>query len=229
MRVTRVVSWPHDRCWQSDVQTAAECPAGGPGATGAPDDGGGAPAPRPPPAPMMSAPPPPRRGGLGTALGAAALAVATIAMALAAMGFLRRPATDSAVTQSPTSASATTTTAADKALCEAVAPILADGDKVNNVYLAAGPAGSAGRDAALPKYVADIRDWVDRAQSILHENPDAQEFLRRSLQRFLDDNKLLALGLRPGRMQPYNEALYSDSMAAYNGPIALCEEVGVKW
>ena len=178
----------------------------------------------------MTAPPAQRRG-LGTALGAAALAVATAALVVAGMSFMRQPAkeADAAGASTPASGSATDTSAADKALCTAIAPVMADSDKVVNDYLALGAPGTPARDAALPKFASDTLDWVRRAQEALDDHPDASPFFRRSLQRYLDDHQLLAVGLRPGPLKPYNEGLYGESMSAYNGPITVCDKLGVKW
>ena len=181
----------------------------------------------------MSAPPPvtappAQRRGLGTALGAAALAVATAALVVA---LTRHPAkeVDAAGASTAASGSATDTSAADKALCTAVAPVLADSDRVTNALLASGAPGTPARDAALPTFSTDTTSWVKQAQKVIDENPDASGFLRRSLQRYLDDSQLLAVGLRPGPLKPYNDQLYYDVLSAYDGPIAVCEKFGVKW
>ena len=81
----------------------------------------------------------------------------------------------------------------------------------------------------MPKFASDTKDWIKRTQDALDSNPDASGFLRRSLQRYIDDFHLMAVGLRPGPAKAYTENLYSDSLAAYDGPIALCGDLGVKW
>ena len=169
---------------------------------------------------------PPRRGGLAAAGIAASLAAAVAALVVGGIALTRHPAPS---TVGAASTSATDTSAADKELCTAVAPVLADSDKVTNAYVNLGKPGSPERDAALPKFVDDTKDWVKRGQDALDSNPNASGFLRRSLQRYIDDFHLMAVGLRPGPAKAYNENLYSDSLAAYDGPIALCGDLGVKW
>ena len=180
------------------------------------------------PWPLQPAPAAPRRGGLATAGIAASLALASAALVVGGIALARHPATTAAGSTS-TSASPIDTSASDKALCTAVAPALADSDKVTNAYVNLGKPGSPERDAALPKFVDDTKDWVKRGQEALDAHPDAQGYLRRSLQRYLDDFRLLTDGLRPGQLKPYNEQMYSDSNSAYNGPLTVCSHLGVKW
>ena len=70
---------------------------------------------------------------------------------------------------------------------------------------------------------------MKRGHEKLEAHPDASPFFRRSLQRFLDDFQLLAVGLDPGPLKPYNTELWYDSNSAYNGPITICDKLGVKW
>ena len=184
----------------------------------------------------MSAPPPvtappAQRRGLGTALGAAALAVATAALVVAGMSFMRQPAkeADAAGASTAASGSATDTSAADKALCEAVAPALAEGDRVSNAYTDLGDAGNPARDAATPKFVDDTINWIQKAQGVLDAHTDASGFLRRTLQQFLDDSSLLAIGTRPGTLPKYQETRWESMMSSYNGPLSTCKKLGVKW
>ena len=170
---------------------------------------------------------PQKRGGLATAGIAASLALATAALVVGGFALTRHSSPASAADR--TSTSATDTAAADKALCTAAAPILAESDRVTNAYFGLGDPGTPARDAALPKFSTDTLDWAKRAQEVLDAHPDAQVLLRRSLQRFVDDFQLLAVGLRPGPLKPYNTELWYDSNSAYHGPISVCEKLGVKW
>ena len=153
--------------------------------------------------------------------------MATAALVVGGIALTRHPAP--AAESASTSASASDTTEADKKLCTEVAPALADSDRVTNAFVKIGDPGTPERDAALPKFIDDTKDWVNRAQKALDAHPDAQGYLRRSLQRYLDDFRLLVDGLRPGKLKPYNENAYSDSNVAYNGPLNVCNSVGVKW
>ncbi len=181
-------------------------------------------------------PPPeqrPRRGGgllagLGIAL---ALLLSAAALVVGVVALVRQPATSASSASSTTSApsQAGDTTAADRALCTAIAPIMGDSDRVSNAYTNLGAAGTPDRDAATPQFVTDTKDWTHRAQEALDAHSDVQPFLRHSLQRYIDDRQILVAGLRTGPLPPYQDAIWTDSMAAYNGPITACGDLGIKW
>jgi hypothetical protein len=158
-------------------------------------------------------------------LAIAALVVGVINLALP---------TPAPVAATPPSASSSTssagdTTAADRALCTAIAPLMAENDQFSNAYIRLGEAGSPARDQALPKFVGDSQDWVKRVQPILDQHPDADSYLRRTLQRFLDDRSLLVSDMGPGPLTSYANALWADSLGAYSGPLHVCGGVGVQW
>lgn len=130
----------------------------------------------------------------------------------------------------PSSAPAATDTAeADRALCTAIGPLLAEGDEINNAYGDLGEAGTPARDAATAKFIRDSLDWVRRVQPIIDQHPDADRFLQRSIQRSVDDTHLIALDLEPGPLPQYLRTLFSDSVGAYSGPLHICEQLGVTW
>ena len=156
-------------------------------------------------------------------LAAAALLVTVIA--------LIRP-TPAAI---PASAPITTTpapvdtTAFDRALCTAIAPLMTEVNRISNTYLGLGEAGTPARDRTLPKFISDMQDWIGRVQPILDQHPDARPFFRRSLQRFIDDRNLLVSDLKPGPLPTEAYAMWSDSLGAYSGPLRICDQLGVKW
>ncbi|EFG75719.1 hypothetical protein HMPREF0591_4376 [Mycobacterium parascrofulaceum ATCC BAA-614] len=92
-----------------------------------------------------------------------------------------------------------------------------------------GAAGSPAWNAAQPKFVRDTKDWLTRAQPVLDSHPDAERFLRRSLQRFIDDQRNLVADLEAGPWQPYDQNLWDDTTGAGAGPQAICWDLGVKW
>ena len=138
----------------------------------------------------------PWKAVIAAALAAAALVVTVIT--------LLRP-TPAAV---PASAPITTTpapadtTAFDRALCTAMAPLMDEINRISWTYEALGEPGTPARDSALPKFISDVQDWIGRVQPILDQHPDARPFFRRSLQRFIDDRNLLVSDLKPGRGRP---------------------------
>lgn len=176
-------------------------------------------------------PPPARRNkGLMVAVAAAILAIGALVVGVID---LARPAPTSSrsapAPTSPTPAPPQNTTEADRALCQAISPLMADIDRISNTYMGLGPGGSPQRDSALPKFISDIQDWGKRIQPVLDSHPNVDPYFERSLQRFIDDRKLLAADLEPGPTKAYDEAIWSDSMAAMGGPLSTCYDVGVQW
>lgn len=121
------------------------------------------------------------------------------------------------------------TTAADRALCASIAPLMGESDTFTNSYMDVGEPGSPAWDAATPKFITSTQDWIRRIQPLVDANPDVDPYFQRSLQRFIDDRHLLVVDLTPGPLTPYARALYEDSVGAYSGPLHVCDGLGVKW
>ncbi|WP_317188931.1 hypothetical protein [Mycobacterium avium] len=154
----------------------------------------------------------------------AALVVGTIALGRTT------ESTPSAQNASSTSTSpAGDTKAADRALCTAIAPLMAEDDRTSNTWRNSGDPGTPARDAALPKFRSDTENWVGRIQPILDQQADANPILRRTLQRFIDDRILYVWNARPGPPEEYDNEIWADSLSAYGGPLTICNELGVKW
>jgi hypothetical protein len=166
-----------------------------------------------------------------------AIALATVAVVLAAAALIvsvvrggqsPAPATPTAQpSTSPTAAS--DTSAADKALCESIAPLMTESDRTSNEYTNTGDAGTPARDAALPKFIADTEAWIPRIQTVLDAHPDVRPLFKRSLQRYIDDRQLLVWNVEPGPSRSYDESTWADSLAAYGGPLRICHDLGVHW
>jgi hypothetical protein len=208
---------------------------------------GGSPTPYLPPGgpfatpPGPSVPPPPAFGsggggrgrGVLTAIGvvlAVVLSAAALIVALVRGGASPTPGTPSAQSATPsTSTAGTDTTAADKALCDAIAPLMTESNKEANDWASSGEQGTPGSDAGLPKFVADTKDWVRRAQAVVDEHPDIDPFFRRALQRYVDDLSLYVINVRPGPKQIYDSAAWADSLVAYGGSKSICRDLGISW
>jgi hypothetical protein len=163
---------------------------------------------------------------IATVLAAAALVVGVIA--------LIRPTPSASPASAPRSSAPTLAqpqdiTTADRALCTAIAPLMTEDDHQVNTYVGLGAAGTPARDAALPKFISDTQDWVRRIQPVVDSHTGTDPFFERTLQRFIDDRKLLAVDLEPGPLKEYDQEIWSDSMAAYGGPLFVCSELGIKW
>jgi hypothetical protein len=157
-------------------------------------------------------------------LAAAALVIALVGRGKQADG-TPPVASSTSATQSPT----TDTAATDRALCEAIAPLMSETDKTSNDFFALGEQGSPARDAAIPEFVATTQNWVGRAQAVLDSHPDVQPFFGRSLQRYIDDLDLYIKNIAPGPKQTYDSAAWTDALVAYGGPLAICQDLGVTW
>jgi hypothetical protein len=179
------------------------------------------------------APPAPRRHtGLLTAGVVVAILLSTAALVVGIInltGPTPAPAAAAPTSTSPSTSSTGDTTAADRALCTAIGPLMAENNKFTNAWADLGESGTPAKDAALPKFISDTQDWISRAQPILDQNPDASAFFRRSFQRFIDDQHLLAVGIAPGPFPAYATALWVDSIGAYGGPLRVCYQLGIRW
>jgi hypothetical protein len=130
---------------------------------------------------------------------------------------------------SPTSTPAADTTSANRALCQAIAPLMSESDSASKAYINTGAIGSPERTAATPKFVSDTKDWASRIQPVIDAHPDVDPYFARTLQRFVDDMRLFVTDLDAGPFQPYDETVRNDSLAAYSGPLRTCYDLGVRW
>ena len=154
-----------------------------------------------------------------------AILLAVTAVVIALMSLLSQPAPPPAASSSSPQAA----TAADKALCRAIGPLLKENDDRSNAFLASGQPGTPQRDAALPKFVSDTQDWARRTQQVLDAHADPPRFTTRALQRYVDDMQLFVASVRPGPGTQYDEAAWTDSIVAYGGPLATCQQLGISW
>jgi hypothetical protein len=184
----------------------------------------------PPPQPT---PPPRKRGLLITAGLVTAILLATAALVVGIIG-ISRPTTTTLANPTPPAASptrsgVTDTTAADRELCEAVAPLIRESADDGRSFVSLGPTGTPARDAGIPQYQASVSDWVNRTQPILDQHPDADAFFKRTLQRFIDDTRIYATSIRPGPETDADTAAWNDKLVAIGGPFDICHRLGVQW
>jgi hypothetical protein len=154
---------------------------------------------------------------------AVAIVLALAALVIALVSPTSQPA------QAAGPASPQATTAADKSLCQAIGPLMKENDDRSNAFLATGQPGSPQRDAALGKFVSDTQDWARRTQQVLDTHANPPRFTTRALQRYIDDMQLFVSSVRPGPGTQYDEAAWTDSIVAYGGPLAACQQLGVGW
>lgn len=188
----------------------------------------GAPGTGPVQAPQLL-PPHPRSGRglpLGLALGAVLLSTAALVVAL--IGLVREPDQMSRTVPSPPATTATATDSGDRALCEAIAPLIKESSANKNDFVELGEPGSPERNAGIPNFVEVTQDWVSRAQEVLDAHAEPPRYLTRTLQRYVDDMRLFVDGLRPGPEDDADRALWTDSIGALGGPLTACLDQGIE-
>jgi hypothetical protein len=164
--------------------------------------------------------------GAGVAL-AIVLAAAALVVALVAHDNKAAPPSGAASTRSSTEPQSTET--ADRALCQAIAPLMKEGDARAKAFVNLGQSGTPERDAGIAQFVADTQSWADRVQKVLDQHKDPPRFLTRTLQRYIDDVRLYAVNIRPGPATEFDTAAWNDSVVAYGGPVGVCPTLGVQW
>lgn len=174
---------------------------------------------------------PRRRSGQGLTLGLGLVAVllSTAAFVFALIGLVREPDQMSRTEPSP---SATTTAATvsgdDQALCEEIAPLIKESSRNKTDFTGLGEPGSPERNAEIPSFVDKTQDWASRAQEVLDAHAEPPRYLTRTLQRYIDDLRLFVDGLRPGPSPDSDRAIWTDGVAALNGPLQVCAALGVE-
>jgi hypothetical protein len=159
---------------------------------------------------------------------AVVLAVAALIVALVRGGESSAPATPTA--QPTTSSTPTTggdTTATDKALCEAIAPLIKENSARKRAFTDLGPDGSPERDAGLQDFRDKTQDWARRAQNALDEHANPPRYFTRTLQRYIDDTRLIVANLRTGPSTESDTAAWNDSLVALAGPFEVCGKLGI--
>jgi hypothetical protein len=169
-------------------------------------------------------------------LAATALVVGVIALVVGVIVLVRpAPSAPSAPppVAAPASSSAhpTGTTEANRAFCTDIAPLMTESDKTAQAF--SHPAKNSPEwKAGVPAFVNDTKTWVVRMQPVIDSHGDADPFLLRSMQRFVDDRRSLVADLEAGdgaEWRPDDQTSWNDSLLAGSGPLSACWDLGVKW
>jgi hypothetical protein len=170
------------------------------------------------------------------AVGLASAILLSIAALIVAVIDLNRPTASTSTSQSssvaspsPSPSTTADTTAADRALCEGAAPLIRESAERGRQFVDLGQSGTPERDAGIPSYQASVSDWVKKIQPILDQHADADAFLKRTLQRFIDDTRIYAASIRPGPENDADAAAWNDKLVAIGGPFEICHRLGVEW
>jgi hypothetical protein len=119
---------------------------------------------------------------------------------------------------------------ADKALCEAIGPLMKESDESKQFYQASGLPGSPERAAVIPKFKTDTLDWAGRVQQVLNEHSEPPRYLTRTLQEYIDGMLLYTENIYADR-QPdsFDKATWDSAVVAYGGPLGTCQKLGALW
>lgn len=159
---------------------------------------------------------------------AAALVTAIIGLARSESSEGRAPAGSVAASPSSTTRPANTT-GADRAFCSGIAPLMAESDKSGQAYIHLGTPNSPEWKPGAQTFITDTKAWLDRMQPVIDSHGDADPFLVRSTQRFVDDRRYLVEDLDSGNWEQYDQTIWNDSLSALSGPLTACWNLGVKW
>jgi hypothetical protein len=204
------------------------------GSYGPPAAQGPQPQPTAPVSPGAPLPPqPPKSSRLGVLLGLIAVLLAAAALVVS---LVREP---KAATPAASPAPSTTPTAAvpaeqvfvddaDRALCEAIAPLMREVSEENRVFAKLSP-GSPEQGTAIPGYRALIEDWASRIQPVLNIHANPPRFLTRTLQAYIDDKLLYVELVQPGYVDPFDSATWAQASVDGGGPLGTCKRLGITW
>jgi hypothetical protein len=169
---------------------------------------------------------------LAAAVGAAiVLAAAALVVGIVALVRPAPSAPPPAAAPSSSSAHPTGTTEANRAFCTDIAPLMTESDKTAQAF-SHPEKNSPEYQAGVPAFVGDTKAWVGRMQAVIDSHGDADPYLLRSMQRFVDDRRDLVADLEAGsgaEWRPYDQTSWNDSLAAGSGPLSACWNLGVKW
>ena len=175
---------------------------------------------------------PPARKGAGLLTGGVALAVllGVAALALSIVSVVHGPKTTTPRESPRVEAQKLFVEDADKALCEAIGPLMREETERANAFLATGEPNSPERKAAIPDFKRSTLEWANNVQSLLNEHADPPRYLTRTLQDYIDGMLLYSENMYPDRpADAYDNQTYDSAAIAYGGPLGTCYKVGIRW
>jgi hypothetical protein len=156
-------------------------------------------------------------------LGAAALVVS-----LTGVGRQSTPSTPGTSTSATPMASGDTTEA-DRALCQAIVPLIKESIQDGKDFVNLGFSGTPERDGGIPAYKAKVDVWVGRVQPILDQHASPPRYLTRMTQMFIDFTQSYAESIRPGPATDFDNTAWNDRVVALGGPYEVCKKFGADW
>jgi hypothetical protein len=174
------------------------------------------------------------RGSRGAAIAIGIVGLLAVAALIVGIMALVRPlpaapgATPSTAPTKPTG-----TPEANRAFCTDIAPLMTASNQSAQAFNKAGKPNTPEWKTGAQAFVSDTKAWVGHMQSVIDSHGDADGFLVRSMQRFVDDRRSLiadvTAGDDPPSWLPYDQTNWNDSLSALAGPLGECNDLGVKW
>lgn len=193
----------------------------------------GAGAPPAPPQPYGWQPTParaPRGRILPIAVGAAIL-LSTAALVVGIVALMRPTPSPPKAPAVATQGHPTGSPEANRAFCTDIAPLMTESDKSAQAFSRLDKKSPDFKSAAQP-FITETKAWAERMQTAIDSHGDADPFLTRSMQRFVDDQRYIIADLEAGagpEWLNYDQTAWNDSLAAGSGPLTVCFDLGVKW
>jgi hypothetical protein len=133
-----------------------------------------------------------------------------------------------------TSASATPstggdTTEADRALCQAIVPLIKESLQDGKDFVNLGYSGTPERDGGIPAFKDKVDAWVGRIQPILDQHASPPRYLTRMAQMFVDFTQSYAESVRPGPEKDEDKTNWEMRTVALGGPYEVCKKFGADW
>lgn len=157
--------------------------------------------------------------------------VAAVAMSAAAVVItLQRPA----VMETSSAEPAARVTAGpvggpgDVVLCAAIAPLVKEGSREAKAFMALRSTRSNDEVRQLMgPFQEFIAGWAPEVEAVVDAHPGASGYLSRNLYRYVDDRRIYAAMLDPGRGNTTDVATWTDSLVALGAGYEVCGAVGV--
>jgi hypothetical protein len=186
----------------------------------------------PPSPPRQVRPPVVRRTSPFVAAGvilAILLGAAALVVSLTGIGHQSTQPAATATSTPTTPSAGGDTTDADRALCQAIGPLIQESLQDGKDFVNLGFSGTPERDGDIPAYRAKVDAWVDRIQPVLDQHANPPRYLTRMTQMFVDFTHSYAENIRPGPVKDVDTAAWNNRVVALGGPFELCKKYGVTW
>jgi hypothetical protein len=121
------------------------------------------------------------------------------------------------------------TTEADRALCQAIAPLIKEGAQDGKDFVNLGHTDTPERDAGIPDYKSQVDAWVERIQPVLDQHANPSRYLTRMTQMFIDFTHSYADNVRPGPEREADATAWNSRTVAFGAAYQICPKFGVTW